>query len=73
MGRHRSSGSTGHSVSKIASDCYRLHWTVDRYYSGSRLRFPRGYSRDTDLDGARRFVKRWKVAAYRLPPELVDA
>ena len=59
MSRHRSSGSYGHSIHRFGPDDFRLHWTVDRYYSGSRLRFPRGASRDTDLAGAKRFTKRW--------------
>lgn len=59
MSRFRSSGSYGHSIFRIGHDHYRLCWTVDRYYSGSRLRFPRGSSRDTDLAGAKRFAKRW--------------
>lgn len=59
MGRHRSSGSYGHSIQRLGRDFYRLHWTVDRYYSSSRLRFPRGASRDTGTAGAARFAKRW--------------
>lgn len=62
MSRHRSAGSYGHAVQRIGHDFYRLHWTVDRYYTGSRLRFPRGCSRDTDLAGAKRFAKRWGCA-----------
>lgn len=61
MGRHRSSGSYSHSIRRIGPDHYRLYWTVDHYYSGSRLRFPRGASRDTDLAGAKRFAKRWEL------------
>lgn len=62
MGRHRSSGSYGHVVRKMGDDWYRIFWTVDRFYSGSRLRFPRGSSRDTDLAGAKRFAKRWGLS-----------
>ena len=62
MSRHRSSGSTGHWIELLFSDCYRLHWTVDRYYTGSRLRFPTGCSRDSDLKGAERFAKKWGCA-----------
>jgi len=61
MGRHRSSGSYGHRVSKVGPDHYRLQWTVDRYYAGSRLRHPRVDWRDTDKAGAERFAKRWGV------------
>lgn len=65
MSRFNSSGSYGHAVRRIGNDHYRLHWTVDRYYPNSRLRFPRGHSRDTDLAGARRFAQRWQLD----PPE----
>lgn len=47
---------------------YRLHWSVDRYYAGSRLRYPRSCTRDTDLAGALRFAKRWN-----LPRPIEDA
>lgn len=51
----------GKRIQFIAPDHYRLHWTVDRKYSGSRLRYPTGYRRDTDEQGARRFARRWGV------------
>jgi hypothetical protein len=51
--------SYAHKIQYIGPDHYRLHWTVDHKYSGSRLRFPRGHSRDTDEAGAKRFSKRW--------------
>lgn len=62
MGRFRPSGSYGHRISKTSyASEYRISWTVDRYYEGNRLRFPRGWSRVTDLAGAKRFAKRWGV------------
>ena len=61
MSRHRSSGSRGHAISAFGPDDYRLYWTVDRYYKGSRLRHPVGYRRDTDFNGAMRFAKRHGV------------
>lgn len=61
MARHRSSGSHGHHVRKIGPDHYRLTWAVDRHYSGSRLRHPVTYRRDTDLAGAQRFARRWSL------------
>lgn len=51
----------GHRIRRIAHDHYRLSWTVDRKYVGSRLRFPTGYSRDTDEAGAIRFARKWDV------------
>lgn len=62
MSRHRSSGSYNHSVRRMGRDWFRMHWTVDRYYPGDRLRYPRGHTRDTDLAGAKRFAKRWGLA-----------
>lgn len=61
MGRFSSSGSYGHRISRIADGHYRLSWTVDRHYAGSRLRHPRTATRDTDTAGAERFAKRWDV------------
>lgn len=61
MSRHRSAGSYGHRIQLLMRDCYRLSWMVDRYYSGSRLRFPRQSTRDTDEKGARTFAKKWGV------------
>jgi hypothetical protein len=40
---------------------YVLFWTVDRYYAGSRLRYPKTYRRDADEKGAKRFAKRHKI------------
>ena len=59
MSRHLGGGSYGHRVHRIGRDHFRLCWTYDRYYSGSRLRFPQGRTRDTDHDGAVRFAKKW--------------
>ena len=61
MSRHRSRKSYGHRVRKIEHDWYCLSWCVDFYYSGNRLRHPRGFRRDTDEAGAKRFAKRWKL------------
>jgi hypothetical protein len=65
VGRFRSAGSYAHSIQRIGPDHYRLSWAVDRYYAGSRLRFPRTDWRDTDTAGAKRFAKKWNVD---LPP-----
>lgn len=72
MSRYTSSGSSGHHCEYIPSfgGYYRLSWEVDYYYSGSRLRFPRQFSRDTDEDGARRFCKKWGLP---LPDNLQPA
>jgi hypothetical protein len=62
MSRYKSSGSYGHRVIDFGNDIYRVSWVVDRYYPTSRLRHPRGCSRDTDKAGAERFAKRWGIA-----------
>ena len=62
MGRYSSNGSYGHHIQRIDYGCYRLSWTVDRYYSDSRLRHPRRTTRDTDTAGAERVATRWGVA-----------
>lgn len=61
MSRYRSSGSYGHWLRRMGEDWYRIGWVVDFYYPDSRLRFPRGFHRDTDLAGAQRFAKKWKL------------
>ena len=55
------SGGYGHNVRRIAFDHYRLSWTVDRKYAGSRLRFPTSFNRDTDEAGAKRFARKWDL------------
>lgn len=57
----RVEGSYGHHIRRIGPDHYRLSWAVDFKYASSRLRHPRGFDRDTDEAGARRFARRWHV------------
>jgi hypothetical protein len=60
--------SHSHRVTFVASlGYYQLRWTVDRYYSGSRLR---GYTRVADERGARRFARRWQIPDAFLPEQL---
>ncbi len=59
MGRYSPSTSYGHRIQHLGRDDYRISWTYDRYYHGSRLRFPQSRSRDTDHAGALRFAKKW--------------
>lgn len=53
--------SYGHRIQRFAADHFRLSWTVDFKYPSSRLRWPRGFTRDTDAAGAARFAKRWGI------------
>lgn len=66
MGRHSANPSYGHQIRKHANDDYTLYWKCDRYYAGSRLRFPTVTRRFTDEAGAKRFSKKWKV---RMPDD----
>jgi len=59
MSRHSSGGAYDQWIEYLDEGCYRIHWTVDYYYSGSRCRYPRHSSRITDEKGARRFCKKW--------------
>lgn len=61
MSRHFSGGSYAHAIRRFGPDHFRVSWTVDRYVSGSRLRFPTTYSRDTDHAGAARFARKWDL------------
>jgi hypothetical protein len=49
----------GHRIQRIGSDHYRLSWTFDTKIAGSRLRWPRTITRDTDEAGALRFAEKW--------------
>jgi hypothetical protein len=60
MSRYTGAGSYGHRVRSTAyPDEFVIRWTYDRYYSGSRLRFPQCRERWTDRKGALRFAKKW--------------
>lgn len=58
MSRFSSHSAYGHHIQRIGPDHFRLSWTWDRYYAGSRLRHPQTTRRDTDEVGARRFAKK---------------
>jgi hypothetical protein len=54
--------SRGHSCQYLDSlGVYLIRWTVDYKIAGSRLRFSRQTTRDTDERGARAFCKRWGI------------
>ena len=57
MGRYGTNASYGHTCREDRYG-YEISWTYDRYYSGSRLRFPHRQAMTTDEKGARRFCKR---------------
>jgi hypothetical protein len=65
VSRHRPAGGYAHRWHRIARDHYRLSWSYDRYYPGSRLRHPQAMTRDTDYAGAVRFARKWEIA----PPD----
>jgi hypothetical protein len=61
MGRYSEGHSYEHGIRQFYYDEYEIWWTVDFYYKGSRLRFPRQIRRYTNEKGARRFCKKWKL------------
>lgn len=61
MSRYRKQNSYNHRIKKVSHDFYAISWVIDRYYTGSRLRFPTTYKRYTDEEGAKRFAKKWDV------------
>lgn len=61
MGRYSTNKSYAHRCRHLGAGTYRISWTNDRYYKGSRLRFPTRTERDTDEVGARRFCQKWGV------------
>jgi hypothetical protein len=63
MGRFSKSHAHGFSLKRMGPDHWRMFWTVDFYYPTSRLRHPRGFSRDTNDAGALRFAKMHGLAA----------
>ena len=72
-------GSTAyaHNIRRIGADHYRLSWSFDTKIAGSRLRWPRTITRDTDEAGALRFAKKWGCSmpnvAIEAPPQAVDS
>ena len=62
MSRYSGGGSYGHNCiyNKKWND-WDISWYIDRYYEGSRLRFPRKFVKSTDEKGAKRFCKKWKL------------
>ncbi len=63
MSRYSSSGGKNYVCRKIGNDQYgyKISWMVDYYYAGSRLRYPRSFSRITDLKGAMRFCRKHRI------------
>jgi len=68
MSRYSAQTSYGHQCKRFTWG-YEISWTIDRYYSGSRLRFPTTYRRVTDEKGAERFCKKWGL---EVPPERME-
>ena len=51
----------GHRIQRLGSDTFRLSWSWDKKYPGTRFRYPKRLSRVTDRAGALRFSKKWNV------------
>jgi hypothetical protein len=52
-------GGKRHYVKRIYSDIYEIGWCYESKYGGSRLLHHRWIRRDTNLEGAKRFAKKW--------------
>jgi len=63
MSRVTSSGARGFRCGYISYDTWRITWVMDFYYAWSPLRWPRGFSRITDLAGAKLFCKKHGLPA----------
>ena len=61
MSRFNSSGAYNFCCRALSDGDYRISWTVDYYYDGYRLRYPRRFSRITDNKGASRFCKNHNI------------
>lgn len=51
MSRYSANPSYNHRITRIGSDDFMIYWTCDRYYDGSRRRFPCFGNRLTDRGG----------------------
>lgn len=60
MSRYRSAKAYGQRI-VLRGGYYEMSWVVDFYINGSRLRYPRGFTRETDKAGAERFCKKWDI------------
>ena len=48
-------------------ESWRMFWMIDFYYSDSRLRFPRAFSRDTeDYKAVSRFCRKHEIDISRI-------
>lgn len=54
------SKSYGHRIQALQFG-YQISWTVDIRPAGSRVRYPRRYTRITTKAGAQRFAKKWRI------------
>lgn len=56
--------SSRHIIIKLGPDEFRLRWTVDLSFKskeGEWCPTSRERHKDTDLEGARRFAKKWRI------------
>lgn len=66
MSRYRPGRSYGHHIRDLRIGrprlgVFEISWTVDFYYSGSRLRYPRRFRRIADEAGAKRFCRKHEL------------
>ncbi len=52
----------GHKISIFDDEYYNISWNIDFFkYPNSKFKFTSGFSRITDIEGAKRFSKKWNV------------
>jgi hypothetical protein len=61
MGRYSGNTSYGHRWRKIGVNEFIISWIYDKYYAGSRLRFPQHRDKYVDLKGCIKFCKKWGI------------
>ncbi len=65
-------GSYNHSIRYVGCGGFRVSWVVDSSSAGSRIRNPVTRTRDVELDGARRFAKKWDCEMPVVKDQWVD-
>jgi len=58
MSRYSRQTSRNHGCQKLGDDTFIISWIIDYYYSGDRLRYPRGFSKITNSSKATKFCKK---------------
>lgn len=68
----KDSTSYNHAIRYVGCGGFRLSWVVDSASRSSRIRNPVTRTRDAELDGARRFAKKWDCEMPVVKDQWVD-